>query len=97
MRGVQMKNKLLIGKMLESCKKFEDEKLSISDLQSSLETYAPLLEKVERKVFQELHDSSNDLEFIQHARLLEEQYEATCKVIEKIRSTLCPLLANSIE
>lgn len=83
--------------MLESCKKFEDKEISISDLQSSLETYGPLLEKVDREVFIKLHDSSNDLELIQHTCLLGEQYKEACGVVEKIRKTLDPLQTDDIQ
>lgn len=86
-----MDNNSLVEAMLKDCKKFENKEISVAELQNSLETYGPLLEGVGSTVFRKLHDFSNDLEFIQHARPLEKHYEETCKVVQGIRNVLSSL------
>ncbi|MDV3350218.1 hypothetical protein QGP82_16040 [Leptothoe sp. LEGE 181152] len=82
------RNYTLQSNILRDCKRFENKEISVAELQQSLETYGSLLEDVERVIFQRLHNYSNELEIIQYARLLDEHYSETCKVIMKIRDCL---------
>ena len=79
-------NQSSIKKILQACEKFKNKEISVIELQGAIEDYGPLLEGVDREVFEVLYDFTGDLELIQHASPKEEHYDRTSKVIEEVYS-----------
>ncbi len=81
-------NQQLAMQIVQSCQNYLDHKISVADLQASLEENGAQLDGVDRAIYVKLHDFSNELEKIQHACLEEEQYAQTCLVIQRLRDYL---------
>lgn len=83
-----MGNTDLVRHILEACDEYNHNKISVAQLQTTVETIGISLEGVGNDIYSQLHDFSNELERIQFACLQEKQYSEACTVIDRLRKYL---------
>jgi hypothetical protein len=86
-----MPNSNLIESIHRACDKFDAGKMTLSELQQSIDGNGQALEGVDRSVYAKLHDFCNSLERIEFACLSKLQRQEGMKITDQIRDYLTDL------